>query len=154
MTYDHSRLSVHSRKKNITMASETDPLLPRGNSAPEITGDGFSKGSDTDYQYKNEARPVLEREDIVEETGDEPFDEVETFASPLRTICYLFFMIVLFALFIAFLIPKGLRDRWQGPGDNPLPHPQTVEARVNKILSENPLIGLYIFMYLSTRFVT
>ena len=133
------------------MGSETDPLLPRGNSAPEITGHGFSKRSNDDHQYKNEA---LETEVPAEETNDESFDQNETTASPLRTILYLFSIVVLFALFITLLVPKGLGDRWQGPSHDSPTDPQTVEARVSKILDENPLIGPYISMYLSTSHTT
>ena len=133
------------------MASETDPLLPRGKSAPEITGYGFGNEAHVHYQIKDKAS---ENEVMVEEAGDESFDQVETTASPLRTICYLFFIVVLFSLFITLLIPKGLGDRWQDPRDDPPTDPPTIEARVNRTLSESPLIGLYILMYLLSSLVT
>ena len=132
------------------MASEHDPLLPQGNSAPEITGYGFSKGPHVHHQPEDK---TLENEVIVEETGDESFDQAETIVSPLRTICYLFFIVVLFSLFIALLIPKGLSDRWQGPRDDPPTNPQTIEARVSRILSDNPLIGPYVSVYLFSSLV-
>jgi len=125
------------------MPSETDPL-PQGNSAPEITGYGFSQGSHPKYHYKGKD---IENEVFVEEAedaGGESFDQILS----------LFLIVVLFGLSIALLVPKGLGDRWQGPTDDPPTNPQTIEARVNKILSENPLIGLYIFMYLSSSPVT
>jgi len=136
------------------MPSETDPLLPQGNSAPEITGYGFSQGSHPKYHHKGKD---IENEVFVEEAedaGGESFDQINTTSSPLRTLLSLFLIVVLFGLSIALLVPKGLGDRWQGPTDDPPTNPQTIEARVNKILSENPLIGLYIFMYLSSSPVT
>ncbi len=130
------------------MATETDPLLPQGNSAPEITGHGFSQGLNPDYKYKNKAVENEVFTEEAEEAGDESSDN--TTSSPLRTLFSLFCIVVLFAFSITLLIPKGLGDRWQGPKDEPHTNPQTIEARVNKILSENPLIGPYISMYLST----
>lgn len=133
------------------MASETDPLLPQGDSAPEITGYGFSKELNANYQYNNEA---LENEVIVEEIGNQSYDQVETTSSPLRTLFSLFSIVVLFAFFITLLIPKGPGDRWHGPRNDPPTNPQAIEARVNKILFENPLIGLYISVYLFTSYIT
>ena len=137
------------------MASETDPLLPQGASAPEITGTGFSKELNANYQYTNKApKNEVMNEETSEETSDQSFDQAETTASPLRTLFTLFSIVVLFALFITLLIPKGPGDRWHGPRDDPSTNPQTIEARVYKILSENPLIGLYISVYLFTNYIT
>ena len=133
------------------MPSETDPLLPQGNSAPEITGYGFSKASTSDYQYSNTA---LQNAVVVEEEGEEYPDQFGTTKSPLRTLLSLFSIVILFALFITLLIPKGLGDRLQSPIDEPKTGPKTIEARVNKILSENPLIGLYTSIYTSISHAT
>ena len=133
------------------MSSETDPLLPQGNSAPEITGYGFSKPSTSDYHHSNKA---LGNRVLVEEEGDGYPDQGGTTTSPLRTLLSLFSIVVLFGLFITLLIPNGLRDQWQGPKHDPHTGPHTIETRVNKILSENPLIGLYISTYLSTSVAT
>lgn len=136
------------------MPSETDPLLPQGNSAPEITGNGFSQGSYPNHQYKTKDiwNEVFVEE--AEEQGSESLDQISTTSSPLRILFSLFLIVVLSGLSITLLIPKGLGDRWQGPRADPPTNPGTIEARVNKILSENPLIGSYISMYLSNSLVT
>ena len=112
------------------MSSETDPLLPKNKTAPEISGYGFSKSSevhvDGEDRYQQEADQ--ERESSASEAGP----------SPLRTIIGLFTVVVLFSLFVSFFVPGGLGHLWD---DTFKKQPQTINARVNQILSENPLIG-------------
>ena len=112
------------------MSSETDALLPKNPTAPEISGYGFSKSSevhvDDDDHYQNGADD--ERGSHTSESGP----------SPLRTIVGLFTTVIAFGLIISFFVPGGLGHLWD---DTFKKHPQTVDDRVTQILSENPLIG-------------
>lgn len=120
------------------MPSETDPLLPRNTPAPEISGYGFSKSS-TQYLHLNE---IVEEESTAEAPTDEPSNQRDAGPPPLRSLLSLFTVVVGFALFISLLIP-GNGGPWQDDG------PPSIKARVDKILSETPLIGLHISMYYS-----
>ena len=110
--------------------SETDPLLPKGSSAPEITGYGFSKSQ---YQTQNE---VVDPDKNVEDDEEQSNPGYEGF-SPLRTLVVLFTVVVGCAIFITLLFPGAFRT----PSDQPVDDTVTIRARVKKILSENPLIG-------------
>lgn len=112
--------------------SETDPLLPKGSSAPEISGYGFSK---TQYQPQNE---VLDPDKNVEDDEEQSIPGYEGF-SPLRTLVVLFTVVVGCAIFITLLFPGA----YHTPPGEPVDDAVTIRARVNKILSENPLIGPY-----------
>ena len=112
--------------------SETDPLLPKGSSAPEISGYGFSK---TQYQPQNE---VLDPDKNVDDDEEQSIPGYEGF-SPLRTLVVLFTVVVGCAIFITLLFPGA----YQTPPGQPVDDAVTIRARVNKILSENPLIGPY-----------
>lgn len=114
-------------------ASETDPLLPQGSSAPEISGYGFSRPSKARYQPQKIVIEQTEyaKDEDVEDRSTEGF-------SPLRILLTLFTIVVGLAVFVTLLLPGTLDTPWRGPKDDT----RTIEARVNKILTENPLIGL------------
>ncbi len=112
--------------------SETDPLLPKGSSAPEISGYGFSKAQ---YQPQNE---VVDPDKNVDGDEEQSIPGYEGF-SPLRTLVVLFAVVVGCAIFITLLFPGSFHT----PSDKPVDDAVTIRARVNKILSENPLIGPY-----------
>lgn len=123
---------------------ETDPLLPQGRSAPEISGYGFRNPSNfNDYPPQSE---------VIEEAGDiEVKDDAQALRdgggfSPLRVLVVLFAIVVGLAMIITLLSP-GTADRPQSAPQDDAP---TIQARVNRILTENPLIGLSILMYLGS----
>ena len=116
--------------------SETDPLLPNGSSAPEISGYGFSKTQIGPlYEVVDPDRNALDEDDEQSNTGYNGF-------SPLRTLTVLFAVVVGCAIFITLLFPGA----FNAPALKPVDDTMTVKARVHKILSENPLIGLYCFL--------
>lgn len=125
-------ISTQDRSVEATkMPTEFDPLLPRDKPAPEISGYGYSKTPNEQYQ---------ERQEQQQEENDEnaPKQDYQATISPLRAILALFTITVLFAIFIALLVPGGLGSLWEGPAKN-----ETVsfKARAEKIMSETPLIG-------------
>jgi len=107
------------------MVTEQDPLLPHDKPAPEITGYGYSRETNNQYDYS--------QEDGVDDT--EPIRSSS--ASPLSTIFGLFTIIVGFALLIAVIVPGGIELPWDNTKNKTL----STKARVDKILSETPLIG-------------
>ena len=118
------------------MPSETDPLLPRGNTAPEISGYGFSRPSESQYQIQNEI--LVDPEDKEEDKGKQQARPSYGDISPLRILPVIFFIVVGLAIFVSLLIPGAFdAPRNKAPKDDAL----TVKARVDKILAETPLIG-------------
>ena len=117
------------------MPSETDPLLPRGNTAPEISGYGFSRPSKPQYQTQNE---VLDYPEDIEDKSKQQSRPSYGDISLLRTILVIFVLVVGLAMFVSLLLPGAFEFPWKNaPEDDIL----TVKARVEKILSETPLIG-------------
>ena len=106
------------------MPSESDPLLPKGKPAPEISGFGYSPTPNED--------PGDEEEKT---TRRDYRSQIST--SPLTIILALFTIVVGIGLFVALLAPGGLG----APDEIPRNHTPPSTARVDKILSENPLIG-------------
>ena len=115
--------------------SETDPLLPKEASSPEISGYGFSRSSKVQYQTQSE---VLNQDEDVEGNDNSPTSTGFEGFSPLRTLIVLFTIVVGLAIFITLFVPGTI----DGPGDKPKDDTLTVRARMEKILSENPLIGV------------
>lgn len=116
------------------MPSETDPLLPRGNTAPEISGYGFSRSSESQYQIQHE---VLDYPKDIEDKSEQQARPSYGDISPLRTILALFIIVVGLAMFVSLLIPGAWNPPWnKAPEDAAL----TTKARVDKILAETPLI--------------
>lgn len=105
------------------MSSEIDPLLPQTRSAPEISGYGFPQPtSNEDQRFKDQ------------EESTSPSSNA--YASLRRSIA-LFTIVVFLSLFIAIVLSGSSRSKDEnGPRDN-----ATVAARVDKILSQTPLIG-------------
>ena len=127
------------------MPSETDPLLPRGNTAPEISGHGFSKPSQSHYQYQYPYQyqtqdEVLDYPEYIENKSEQKARASYGDISPLRTIFVIFVLVVGLAIFVSLLMPGAFEIPWhnsKAPKDDAL----TVKARVDKILAETPLIG-------------
>ena len=114
------------------MSSETDALLPKNPTAPEISGYGFSKSSEI-HTDDDDRYPQVDDgyESRTSEAGP----------SPLRTIVGLFTTVIVFGLVISFFVPGGLGHLWDDTfKKHPHPH-HTVDDRVTQILSETPLIG-------------
>jgi hypothetical protein len=114
--------------------SETDPLLPKGASAPEISGYGFSKASQVHHQNQSE---VVDWDEDIDDIDNTPPSSTFEGYSPLRTLIILFTIVVGLAIFITLLMPGTPDVPGKKPGDDTL----RISARVDKILSENPLIG-------------
>ena len=137
------------------MPSETDPLLPRGNTAPEITGHGFSRPSQSQsqsqnqyqYQYQSQNQnqnqtqdELLDYPEYIENKSEQKARASYGDISPLRTIFVIFVLVVGLAMFVSLLMPGAFEIPWnssKAPKDGAL----TVKARVDKILAETPLIG-------------
>ena len=132
-----TRWQVETNLKVKMMPSrETDPLLPKGDSAPEISGYGFSTTSDSSskIQYQQEEDTVDQSEN--EGANDDLDASNAQRPSQSRTMFIFFAIVVGSALFITLLLPGALHTPWTMPPDDAL----TISARVTKILSENPLI--------------
>lgn len=117
------------------MPSETDPLLPKGKTAPEISGHGFSRPPQSQYQIQNE---VLDSPEYVESESEPKPPSSYGNISPLRTIFAIFVVVVGLAMFVSLIIPGAFEFPWDKFPKDDAP---TVKARVDKILSETPLIG-------------
>ena len=115
-------------------SSETDPLLPQGNSAPEITGHGFSKLARIQKPARCE---VIDQLEDVENKDKERAAQIDTSLSPLRILVTLFTIVVGLALIITLLFP-GTWDTLRHP---PKDERSTIKARVDKTLANTPLIG-------------
>lgn len=120
------------------MPSETDPLLPNNDPAPEIMGEGFSRKTPRNNYQKERLSDAVE---VTGQNGDDsPPAEAGLGASPLRTIFTNFTIVVGFALAISVLI----RIRYGGPDQAPevsAPKaPTAIADRVDRILTENPLL--------------
>ena len=122
------------------MPSETDPLLPRGNTAPEITGYGFSKPYKSQSQIEDDSLDYPEDIDNKNEQHERPnYSD----SSPLRIFLVIFIIVVGLAMLASSLMPGAFNSPWKMvPKDDAL----TVKARVDKILAETPLIGLQTFL--------
>ena len=130
------------------MPSETDPLLPQGNTAPEISG--FSKPSVSQYQNQDEVLQVLDYPDDIQDKSEQKARPSYADISPLRIIFIIFIVVVGLAVFVSLLMPGAFEFPWnKSPKakDDAL----TVKARVDKILANTPLIGppaLFIYHHL------
>ena len=115
------------------MPSETDPLLPRGNTAPEITGYGFSN------PYKSRSLIEDDYPEDIEDKNEQHERPKSSDSSPLRIFLVIFIIVVGLAMLASWLMPGAFDAPWKMvPKDDAL----TVKARVDKILAETPLIGL------------
>lgn len=105
------------------MPSELDPLLPQTRSAPEISGYGFAEPA------SNEEQRLGNHEESTSPSSNTH--------SSLSRIIALFTVVVSLSLFIALVLSGISRSKVENPQrDN-----ATIAARVDKILSQTPLIG-------------
>ena len=111
------------------MSNEYDPLLPRDKPAPEISGYGYSTSSSKQYQGN--------AEEEIEETTKLELQVNSRDSSPLSTTLGLFVIIVSLSIFIALLVPGGLWSSLRDAKNETL----STKARVDSIMSKNPLIG-------------
>ena len=109
------------------MSSEQDPLLPRTQPAPEIYGYGYSRLQQAQSEEQGQEQDKFEDNE----------QDISTNSSPLTSILALFTIIVALSFLIALLLPGGLHL----PRDNAKNETSSIDARVDKIMSENPLIG-------------
>lgn len=133
----HEHVLVVHRSKQ--MPSETDPLLPSGSSAPEVTGYGFSEPSKAQsWNARSQPRSDagLDEDDTDDRQG--PRDLTDRGASPLRTLIALFTTVVGLALVITLFVPGALDIPWHNRKDDTA---ATNRDRAMKILSNTPLIG-------------
>lgn len=117
------------------MASETDPLLPKGNTAPEISGPGFSSKSARASHSADQGHTFKSYEDV----SDQKSQVTPRGTSPLTTIITLFVTVVAFGGIISLLVPGD--SHLPSKGHNSPPTRPEIGPRVEKILSETPLIG-------------
>lgn len=117
------------------MPSDTDPLLPKVQTAPEISGHGFSTPSQSQYQVQNE---VTDSPEYIESESEHKEPSSYGNISPLRSIFAIFVVVVGLAMFVSLIMPGAFEFPWNKFPKDDAP---TVEARVDKILSETPLIG-------------
>lgn len=118
------------------MPAETDPLLPDNESAPEIVGYGYSrKPNNSDYRSQPQST----------EATDEGYKETESQggadSSPLGTILTMFTVVVCFGLFLSLLISGKSGNSSKAPQVAPSKPSTSITTRVEKILSDHPLIG-------------
>lgn len=125
------------------MPSETDPLLPHGDTAPEISGYGFSRPSQSQYQIQHEVLDYPEEQDIEDKQEQEAGPSYGDI-SPLRIFLVMFMIVVGLAIFVSLLIPSAFDPPWN---KSPKDDASTVRARVDKILAETPLIGHPAFFF-------
>lgn len=114
------------------MPSELDPLLPQNDVSPEISGNGYNqKPRRTNEDQSHVGQPTGHDNDSRE-------DSDLWNGSPFRNIVGIFILVVGIALLITWLTPGGLRVGREHPGSPASPN---ISARVDRILSEHPLIG-------------
>lgn len=116
--------STYHPLTNITMLyQETDPLLPQNSPAPEIQG--------SRAQSINE---VANRNTLSPDAGSTSKPRFG-----LGDIYRLLFGLIILAFFAILIFPHGFKDVL---GDGP----QTIDERVNSILTRTPLIGCLPFL--------
>lgn len=126
------------------MASEVDPLLPRGPSAPEISGYGFSMREQQNAEVTYDT-PSYYYHDAEEDEEEQPTPAASSTKSALSTILAIFTAVVFFAFVMAALSPGGFEDSVPSPYPAPPHSPgrspaMTVRERAERILDEMPLI--------------
>ncbi|KAL8795722.1 MAG: hypothetical protein Q9195_001773 [Heterodermia aff. obscurata] len=136
------------------MPSEVDPLLPRNEPAPEIVGYGFSRKQNADahdespYQYQAH---INERSNQERDKESDP--EPGTDTSPLRTILTIFTTVVAFGLILSILVSGRLGESPRAPPIVPSKPSNSISDRVERILSEHPLIDGHNDLAILIRFV-
>ena len=115
----------HQQHPKLEMASECDPLLPRNLPSPEISGYGYPRAPKSERQVE-----------ITEYQDDETTSESKV--SWIRTTLLLFTIVLTFGLFLSVLVPGGFDLSW---GSNERSDKSIISERVEKILTDSPLIG-------------
>ena len=124
------------------MPQETDPLLPNNEAAPEIVGYGFSHKQKPGHQKQLKNKYPSHVVEAVEEDNDKGADtRLGTNTSPLATILTIFSVVVCFGLFLSILISGQSGKAVKAPQDAPPKRTSSIASRVERILSEHPLIG-------------
>jgi membrane dipeptidase len=113
--------------------SELDPLLPRTEPAPEISGYGFQKTKNNVEIRYDEGAPT---HDDAEDTRSTTSEATST-RTALNAIIGIFSIVLFFGFVIAYLSPG--RPSNIDPPFEPVPR-RTFEERGLKILEETPLI--------------
>ena len=136
--------------QDLMMPSETDPLLPQGKSAPEITGFGFSNPRNNRDDLLNNATQNYSEAQSEDQSpkyktaeDEQQPDQVEGGVSPLRNFVGLFVVVVTVALVIVVLTPGareiiGHQPDWSPPWAPKAP--LSISDRVSNILESTPLI--------------
>ena len=107
------------------MDQESDPLLPRYARAPEV---------DTGSRIRQVLQPPYHKGAVSSGEGDEASPNI---TRPIvKGLITIFSSVVLLALIIALLASPSRSPGTENPRDG-----RTIHERVEKILSETPLIG-------------
>ena len=121
------------------MSSEVDPLLPRNNPAPEISGYGYTKPNAAREVTYDDAPPSYPDDD-----GLEKDDDSRGTSPDFNSICSIFVVVVLFALLASTALRGVLGHNRRDSTPYPKPVPSrpflSVRERVDKILDRTPLI--------------
>lgn len=123
------------------MASEIDPLLPRGPPAPEITGYGFSKKEQSNAEVTYDTPSYYYHD--AEADDDEATPVTASTQSALSTIIVIFTAVVFFAFVISALSSGEVEapTPYPSPTHTPSHSPaMTIRERAERILDETPLI--------------
>jgi membrane dipeptidase len=139
----------------LTMSREIDPLLPRGPSAPEISGYGFSKKEQPNAEVTYDT-PSYYYHDAAED-AEEPTPATPSSQSALGTIVAIFTAVVFFAFVISALSPGNFEDGVPSPFPSPTHTPghspsMTLRERAERILDETPLIDGHNDLAILVRF--
>jgi len=102
--------------------SDTDPLLPKTGSTPEVQGS---------------RAPSINEDGIIEESGWNINNNLRSRKRRFGDILALICLMAALVFFVYLVHPSGFNAIW---GDNPW-HPRTIDERVNNILTQTPLIG-------------
>lgn len=109
----------------MAMPSELNPLLPQTEPAPEIQG------------HRTKRRQNIEDDENKKDSGGD-IDSPSLTASSFRTIMFIFIFVVALGLLTSYGFSDGFHRR---ASTRPLVPHTNITARVDKILSENPLFG-------------
>ena len=132
------RYSTVPHETRTAMPSELDPLLPRNEPAPEIVGYGFSQKQKADAHDESPYSHESSNQERDKESS-EPAAGTDT--SPLRTILTIFTIVISFGLILSALISGELGKSAKAPQIVPSKPSGSITDRVERILSEHPLIG-------------
>ncbi|KAI4119805.1 MAG: hypothetical protein LQ345_000364 [Seirophora villosa] len=119
------------------MPSELNPLLPQTEPAPEIQG------------HRTKRRQNIEDDENKKDSGGD-IDSPSLTASSFRTIMFIFIFVVALGLLTSYGFSDGFHRR---ASTRPLVPHTNITARVDKILSENPLFDGHDDLAILIRFL-